>query len=290
MINKNFTTKLIIFFAFILCALFFSRNAFAATLNITTDISTLDQGQIFTATLVLNTEGQSINTIEGDLKYDSDAVKAEAVDTGNSFVNFWVEKPDVKTLGDIHFSGVTPGGISTTNGVVLKIIFKAQNVGGTSLTLDNVNLYLNDGKGSVASTKTQNAAIKVSALKSTDSNVSIVFNDKVPPEEFSVLRAKDPSIFNDKYFIVFSTMDKGSGVDHYQVCELFGCVTGTSPFLLRNQSAFYKITVKAYDINGNMTSSCVTSGLFYALVIFLLFIIFVIIYACFYLRRNRARG
>jgi len=56
-----------------------------------------------------------------------------------------------------------------------------------------------------------------------------------------------------KYFLVFSTQDKGSGVDHYEVREgrFGGFSEVSSPYILKYQSLDKKIFVKAIDKFGN---------------------------------------
>jgi len=281
--KKNFTLKLIILFIFIF---FFSRNAFAASLEVNVDKNISNQGEIFTATILLNTEGQSINTIEGDLNYDSNFIKAEAINIGSSFVDFWINKPDIKTLGLIHFSGITPGGISTPTGEVFKVMFKPFGTGNTNISLNNITLYLNDGKGSTTPAKIKNLSVSVNQSKNSTGSTDLVFNDKIPPEKFSIIRSKDPSIFDNNYFIAFSTMDKGSGVDYYKICELFKCVVGGSPFLLKNQTQFYLIRVIAYDMNGNSVSSLLVSAWFVVAIILLILLILLIIILGFYFYRR----
>lgn len=272
--KNNFKIKVIIIFVFLFL---FSKSVFAATLDVNVDKPNLDQGDIFTATISLDTEGQSINTITGYLKYNGNYLQAETVNIGNSFVNFWMEKPNIETNGYIYFSGITPGGVSANQLEVFKVIFQTQNnVGDTNISLNNINLYLNDGMGSVVSPLIKNATVIISGNKSTnDNSLATLFNNKTPPEKFTITRTKDVSIFNRKWFIVFSTVDKGSGVDHYQVCELLKCITTDSPFLLFNQTPFYYIRVKAYDLDGNMTSSMIVSIWFV-----LLFISVIIIICC----------
>jgi len=245
----NFTIKLVILFIF---TFFFGQSALAASLELNVEKNILQQDQVFVLTISLNTEGQSINTLEGDLKYDANFIKTENINIGGSFINFWVEKPDIKTPGIIHFSGITPGGISTINGGVFKVMFRTLKTGNTSLLLNNVNLFLNDGQGSAIPAKIKNENIIINQGASDNSSANFVFNDKIPPEKFNIIRAKDPTIFDNKWFIVFSTVDKGSGVDHYQVCEgERECIIAESPYLLKNQSLDSEIIVKAEDRNGN---------------------------------------
>src|SRR5262249_47050520 len=73
----------------------------------------------------------------------------------------------------------------------------------------------------------------------------------------------DASIFDGKYFITFSTIDKQTGVDYYEVLEqdangnIQGTTTpaiwkrATSPYLLADQSLQSAVMVRATDKAGN---------------------------------------
>ena len=89
--------------------------------------------------------------------------------------------------------------------------------------------------------------------------------------------ASSPSIFEGKYFLVFATQDKGSGISHYEAVEfrsrnlefkkllnkalqfitnskfqiLDSYKTAESPYVLRDQKLRSYIYVKAVDKNGN---------------------------------------
>jgi len=96
--------------------------------------------------------------------------------------------------------------------------------------------------------------------------------DTMPPEDFEPKIAKDPTVFDGKYFLSFTTQDRTSGVDHYEIVEelrrgvlqpfitklgkkerepLKGWKIAESPYLLEDQSLQSKILVKAIDKAGN---------------------------------------
>ncbi len=268
------------FLLLIFSLLLLPASVFAVNLEVVLEKNTINQGEFFSATIFLNTEGELINAIEGDLKYDSKLLSIENINTGASFVNFWVEKPEKKTPGTVHFSGITPGGITTNKGEVFKIIFRANAFGQASLVLNNVSLFLNDGQGSYVKTNINNTSIQIN--KGSGEVKDFLVSDTVAPESFSLSRSKDQGLFDNKYFIAFSTTDKGSGVDHYKVCEVFYCYDASSPYLLKNQTPFYHISVKAYDVNNNMTSSSITSTYFILLSVFVLLLIFYLIFHFFF--------
>jgi len=72
----------------------------------------------------------------------------------------------------------------------------------------------------------------------------------------------DPNIYDGKYFLVFSTTDKGSGINYYDVAEVPAgvvvgehspWVTATSPYLLKNQSLSSDIYIRAVNNAGIAT-------------------------------------
>lgn len=87
--------------------------------------------------------------------------------------------------------------------------------------------------------------------------------DGTPPEPFEPEIAKDPSMFEGKYFLSFATTDKTSGIDHYEIIEAdrrgyqrrttrkAEWKIGESPYLLEDQSLRSIIKVKAVDKAGN---------------------------------------
>lgn len=82
--------------------------------------------------------------------------------------------------------------------------------------------------------------------------------DATPPEEFTPEVSQDSTVFEGKYFLSFSTTDKTSGVDHYEILETRNqkiengtWKVGGSPYLLGDQSLQSKILVKAVDKAGN---------------------------------------
>ena len=83
-------------------------------------------------------------------------------------------------------------------------------------------------------------------------NIIIKTDDKDSPENFKPEISRDANIFENRWFLVFATQDKTSGVDHYEVCERKKkCVVAESPYLLQNQDLNEEIVVKAADKNGN---------------------------------------
>lgn len=250
------------------------HSANASVFSVNTNISEVKTGGLVTATVLLDSESKSINTIEGDLVYDNISLVAERVNIGNSFISFWVEKPTVLNKGRIHFSGIVPGGLTMANSEVFSVVFRGQNTGDSKIEIDNALIYLSDGLGTQDKTSVKNKILGI--VKSDTNEIEKLDNtDTVPPQSFKITRTKDASLFDGKYFIVFSSQDKGTGINHYNVCEYTtkDCIISDSPYLLKYQNPFYRIIVRAYDANGNMEEVILTSPILIMLIIVLILVL-----------------
>jgi hypothetical protein len=264
------------------------ENAFAAALYIDPAMSELHRGDSVTMAVRLDVDevaGECINAIDGVIHYSSN-IEPVDVSIGDSILRVWVEEPKIdKVNRTITFAGGIPNGYCgrvagdprLTN-VLTEIVFQLPGfaVGGngdpvaTISFSDESTAYLNDGLGTKVTPATYPAKI------SLDSKVGIsianpwheeVKADNVPPEEFSISLQKDDTTFSGKYYIVFSTTDKQTGIDHYEVMEepltQFGAFQwgrADAPWIAVQQPPVYKlddqslnsiIRVKAIDKAGN---------------------------------------
>jgi len=175
------------------------------------------------------------------------------INEANSVINFWIDKPNWdQTTRILTFSGITPGGFEGEKGRLLVIKFKAEKEGLAVLSFDKkkTKVYLHTANGTEDSLVLEK--IQLPVVKGKE-NIPVEIPDNDPPEWFSPEISQDPNMFDGKYFLVFATQDKGSGIDHYEVCEgsKTRCATAESPYLLQNQKLNQKIFVKAIDKSGN---------------------------------------
>src|SRR4030042_6724763 len=235
----------------------------AAELNLTSDIKEIGIGQQFQVDLLLNTENEEINAIEGTVTFSHNLLEIREIRDGNSIVNFWIDKPRIATnkntnSSEIIFSGITPGGYLSDKGLIFSLIFQAQKEGSGIIEIQDIKALLNDGLGTPAKITTKK--LEFVAIRDTISDDSwSVPKDAEPPETFRPEIAKDAELFNGKYFLVFATQDKSSGISHYEVKEsrqrilsAFGkWVSAESPYVLDDQELRSFVFVKAVDKAGN---------------------------------------
>lgn len=282
----NFMKKAVIAVAFF-SACGYGNEAAAASLYIDPAFPNLQMGDSVTLSVRLDTneaEDECVNAVDGVISY-SENLSPVDVSIGDSIFSMWVQQPTIdKEKRTITFAGGIPNGYCgrvpgdprLTN-TIAKLIFRAPGftIGGASGTttgsvefLPETAAYLNDGFGTKAELALFGSRIE---LGDKPGNVlqdpwrEAIVTDTIPPEEFSIELVREEKTFGGKYFIVFNTTDKQTGIDQYQVIEepeaerfSFGWgradapwITTRSPYVLEDQSLNSTIRVKAIDKAGN---------------------------------------
>jgi hypothetical protein len=244
-----------------LSLLFSPGTLFAATLYLDS-ANEYAKGETFVLPIRLSTEDECINAVQVTLSYP-ESMQAVDFGKGNSILTLWVEEPKIDTTRRVvTFSGGVPGGYcgrvpgdpALTN-VLGKVVFTAlsEDQNATVTIAPSSALYVNDGLGTKLSPDVQNAQFSIVAATSSKENPWIreVTNDAVPPDPFEVIVESTRGVFGGKYFAVFATVDKQSGLDHYEIFERGGWSTVTSPHKLSNQSLEGGVVVRAIDKAGN---------------------------------------
>lgn len=242
----------------------------AAVLYLESASDEYHQGQTFMVELRVDAEDECINTVKGDLSFPQDILEAVDFSQGDSILSLWLESPDInQTLGLVSFIGGIPGGYCGKlpgepgrPDLIGKIIFKIHEVPQilTPSTakiefLDTSQVLLNDGFGTPAKLTLEGMALKIlpgeGEIPESEWEKELK-EDVIPPEPFNIEINKDPSVFEGKYFIVFSTTDKQTGINYYEIKEgKKEWKKGESPYLLEDQTLRSIIRVKAVDKAGN---------------------------------------
>jgi hypothetical protein len=215
---------------------------------------------IITARIDLQ-NNETINLVEGYINFPANVLMAKDVSLGDSILTIIPQQPVIDNQkGIINFAGGVPNGYSgKINGdagpsnTLIKIIFQAKNIANNNLIQfsSNSRVYLNDGLGTPAKLNFEPAIINIIAptnnqpISQWEEQLS---QDNIIPEQFSIDLQRDKNVFNNKWFITFSTIDKQTGIDHYEVKDGQDPWQKTeSPYLLKNQTLTHLIQVKAVD-------------------------------------------
>lgn len=269
--------KLLFFFSLLLAA----SPARAALLYLTPDKGSYQPGDTFGVEARIDPAGECVNAIEATLTYPRDAVQVVDVDRSGSIFPLWVRPPDVNgDAGTVTFVAGIPGGYCgripgdpDVSNVIAKIIFRvpgfrvgeAQKDSARLAFSDFSQVLLSDGRATKANLEFAEAVFSIADLGQPNTRewLDALRQDTVPPEPFAVELVGNASLFAGKHAIVFTTLDKQTGIDHFEVLEADaqGNIAGTfkkaswkaaqSPYLLEDQELGSIVTVKAIDKAGN---------------------------------------
>lgn len=251
--------EFLVVFSLILVAIsVFAVKASAAEVSFYAPDKELGINSIFKIDIILDTEGESINAVEGSVVFPRAVLGIKEISDGNSIISFWIQKPKLNLDNKISFSGIIAGGYNG-KGRVFSIVFQALEQGNISVAAENLKVLLNDGQGTEAKIKTKSLLVAIRSSISGSSWVPLA--DKEPPENFEIYLSNDVSVFGGKWFAVFSSQDKNSGIRGYEVAEKkqsifdflkpFNWNSAESPYVLKDQELKSDIFVRAIDNVGN---------------------------------------
>ncbi|MFZ2500981.1 MAG: cohesin domain-containing protein [Minisyncoccia bacterium] len=239
--------------------LFLPTAVSAATVSIRATPINIGVSDVVRVDVILNSAVPA-NAFSGTLSYSKTLLEPVAVSDGNSIISMWITRPAISTSSaPMTFAGITPGGFSGTDGMLFSVLFRAKAVGSTKVSLGEIEVLRNDGVGGNEPTTTKPITISI-GLKSSGGYVEP--SDTTQPESFSAVIGTDTQLFGGKNYLVFTAVDKGSGIDNYVVSEsripsfmlpLFSLswrVTA-SPYVVANQDLTSTIYIKAVDRSGN---------------------------------------
>lgn len=258
-------------------------------------------GDEFTVDAKIDLESgeECVNVIEGVIGFDNNFLELVDFATGDSILSLWInlpknaDMPEVNRTARLTFSGGTPGGYCGkipgdpgASNIVGKLIFKvkkyqpeiAADSNARVYFLDTTRVLLNDGMGTAAKVTRQEGNYHIAKEDSTPKQEweNLLTADKTPPEPFILEIQQNPELYEGKNYLIFSTTDKQTGLDHYAVAETRMAPEGgqswwkkivtaifigkidesqwqiaTSPYVLKDQSLKSNIKVKAVDKAGN---------------------------------------
>jgi len=274
---QNFK-KIIIILPLLLGFVFFNFCN-AATLYLEPQAQDIKLGEVFIQEIKIDTE-KPVNAIEVNLKYPSDVLEVVDVSFGNSILTIFAQNPVIdQENGLISFAGGIPGGYdkiipngAEESNLIAQIVFQCCNdkkvdfsacaslldiSSQTQIKItiqDSSKVLLNDGFGTEIDIKTQESVINIIPEFSPvveDEWQKQKQEDNIPPEQIQVKIVYD-TLIEDKNVLVFSTTDKQTGIDYYEVKEGKGDWQEVeSPHILIDQKIKGVVKIKAVDKAGN---------------------------------------
>ena len=234
-------------------------SIFASEIIFQNPNKTLGVGDEFSMPILLSSQDENVNAISGDIVWSDETLSAMNVFSANSIVSSWVEMPHISG-NSVVFSGIMPGGYQggvidpmtqkSSPGTIAVITFRVKKAGTAKIEFTDEHLYKNDSFGTEV--PLQNNPLTLS-FSEKGSGLSVFTYDTNPPEDFIPIISQDPNVYDGRFTVVFSTNDKETGIDHYEVKqgEDGEWVRAESPFPLVDQEFSGTVFVKAIDLVGN---------------------------------------
>jgi len=264
---EKINMRVILFSAILGICLMFPLIGQAVELSLDSSSLQYNIGDTFIINARINvTAPEDINAVEASIQFPSSLLRVKDISIGNSILTF-VDSPSFDSQkGIISFAGIIPGGyigrISGNlgpGGLLVKTVFQVQEAGqGEIKFLSSSRVLLNDGQGTPVQWTGNEIFLTVleqAQEPSAQQWQTYLKEDQVPPHDFSPVVTK----IDNKYYLVFNTKDKESGVAYYAIQEkqlsalsfLVRWRKVASPYLLKDQSLRSVINIKAVDKAGN---------------------------------------
>jgi len=249
-----------------------SNSASAASVSLYS-VQSINTGDKFKVSVKIDTGSVAINSVDLTLNYPENIIEFSGYEEGQGLIKMWIDPPNAKN-GQVHMSGVIPGGVNGLYDVNKKglgeiplavLIFKAKSQGDVNLHLTKTQILKNDGLGSeIYSTNNdwnlvvKNVPIKDRVIIPDDFIISEDKIDTVPPNSF-IINLIEPSILSSTpQMISFNTNDDESGSKYYEVKINNGTwMKASSPFVVHRGLFSKDVYVRAYDFSGNYKESSI---------------------------------
>jgi len=278
---KLFTARFFLWFFALWASVLAPHLSSAATLYLDPESNTYHPGDTFVVAVRLDANGECVNVVSADIAYPKELLRASAFSQGESILTLWTETPKIDAaLGRVTFTGGVPGGycgrIAGDPGyanIIGKIIFSVPGTTPSGVLppieiLPSSQVLLADGHGTPASLALRKAVFTIASSTGPIVNewLDELRSDTTPPESFSIDLHRSDGTAQGKYFVVFQTTDKQSGVAKYELIErdkdrpeyIHGERTRAvwrpveSPYVLTDQTLNSTIVVRAIDNAGQI--------------------------------------
>lgn len=190
--------KRYIFIVIFFILIFIPSLSLASLISISPDSGTFSVGNTFNVSVLLDTEGKSINALQVFLSFPPDKLQVVSPSAGASIIDVWTVPPKFNNVaGTVNLEGGIPGGIVVSKGVITTITFRVKSIGGAFVKFfDKSRVFLNDGLATDDLNQSQNAVYQ---LKLPPPAGPLVFSDTHPDQSIwyqnrvAVLRFPNPT-------------------------------------------------------------------------------------------------
>lgn len=146
----------------ILVGVFLAHAAEASTLSLSPSTGVYTSGETFSATVRIDTAGESVNAAEATLSFRPSELQVVSVSNSSSIFALWTADPTYSNdAGTVSFSGGTPQGYTGSRGTVVTITFRAVSSGSHDVSFSDGAVLAADGRGTNILNRMQGASYTI---------------------------------------------------------------------------------------------------------------------------------
>jgi hypothetical protein len=143
-------------------------HAEAAVLKVNPSTGVYTVGTSFSISVVLNTEGKSVNAADGQLSFNPRELQVVSASRASSIFNLWTEEPTFSnTAGTISFGGGSPTGYKGAAGTIMTVTFRPIGAGTPKVTFKSGSVLAADGMGTNVLTAMNSGTFTIAAKGET---------------------------------------------------------------------------------------------------------------------------
>lgn len=167
--------RLCIFFLILGASFLYAENLQAASLSISPQTGVYSVGSTFSARILVNTSGGSVNAAEGTLSFNPKELSVVSIGKGSSIFNLWTIEPSFSnTKGTVTFGGGSPSGYTGSSGVILSVTFKVLAQGTPKVSFSQGSVLAADGRGTNVLSNMQGGTYTTSASASSPEAEAVI--------------------------------------------------------------------------------------------------------------------
>lgn len=170
--------------------------------------------------VVLDTEGKTATALSGEVSIADDKgapVALTRIRDGGSLIGVWLKEATMGTAGKVSFSGIIPGGRTSTDERVLTLYVVPKEAGMITFSFSGEAFYSN-APGEPIALKRASFGLPVS--ERSDDVAPIPVSDNTPPTDIRAIIAQNEAMFDGRPFIIVYAKDAESGVLMYELLEI----------------------------------------------------------------------
>ena len=154
---------------FALFFIFTGATAKAASLYFSPASGKFDAGNIFTVSVLVNTQSAAINNAEATVNFPAEFLSVVSVSQSNSIFSLWPQSVVFSnSAGTISFNGGLPTpGFNGSSGKIFSAVFRVKKAGTASLVFSGASVRANDGKGTDILSSVGSAQFTLGAIAPT---------------------------------------------------------------------------------------------------------------------------